>query len=69
VALWHCATWYASQVRRVSRSLLALVAALLVSAACGTSRYEKLTDTAEPLRARFNADAGHVRIVMLVAPT
>jgi hypothetical protein len=59
------APWYASQVGPVPR----LLAALLVSAACGTQRYEKLTATAEPLRARFNADAGQARVVMLVAPT
>jgi hypothetical protein len=46
-----------------------IVAALLLSAACGTQRYEKLTETAEPLRARFNADLGHARVMMLVAPT
>jgi hypothetical protein len=56
-------------VRGVPRSLVALLAALLFSAACGPQRYEKLTDTAEPLRARFNADAGRVRVMMLVAPT
>jgi hypothetical protein len=62
------APWYASKVVPVSRSLLALIAVVLLSA-CGPQRYEKLTETAEPLRARFNADAGHVRVVMLVAPT
>ena len=51
------------------RRLRPILAALLLSAACGTQRYEKLTDTAEPLRTRFNADAGHVRVMMLVAPT
>ena len=47
----------------------AVAAALLLSAACGTYRYEKLAGNGDPLRARFNADAGHVRVVMLVAPT
>ena len=51
------------------RRLRPLVAALLLSAACGTYPYDKLADNGEPLRARFNADAGRVRIVMLVAPT
>jgi len=51
------------------RALQPLLAALLLSAACAAQRYEKLTDTAEPLRARFNADAGRVRVMMLVAPT
>jgi hypothetical protein len=46
-----------------------ILAALVVSAACGAQRYEKLADSAEPLRTRFNADAGHVRVMMLVAPT
>jgi hypothetical protein len=51
------------------RRLGPIVAALLLSAACGSDRYEKLADDAEPLRARFNADAGRVRVMMLVAPT
>ena len=51
------------------RRLRPILAALLLSAACGTYRYEKLAENGEPLRARFNADAGHVRVVMLVAPT
>jgi hypothetical protein len=46
-----------------------IVAAFLLSAACGARPYETLTDGAEPLRARFNADAGRVRVMMLVAPT
>jgi len=46
-----------------------IVAALLLNAACGAQRYQKLTDTAEPLRARFNADVGHARVMMLIAPT
>jgi hypothetical protein len=51
------------------RRLRPVVAALLLSAACGTRPYEKLADNAEPFKSRFNADAGHVRVVMLVAPT
>jgi hypothetical protein len=42
---------------------------LLASAACGPPPYQSLTDAAEPLRSIFNRDAGHVRVVMLVAPT
>jgi hypothetical protein len=52
------------------RRLGPIVAVLvLVSAACASRPYEKLDDRAEPLRARFNADAGRVRVVILVAPT
>jgi hypothetical protein len=41
-----------------------------VSSACvRTQPYANLSDTAEPLRAQFNQDAGHVRVMMLVAPT
>ena len=31
--------------------------------------YQPLDRDAEPLRAAFNADAGKVRVLMLVAPT
>ena len=31
--------------------------------------YEALSSDAEPLRSRFNADAGKVRVLMLAAPT
>ncbi len=31
--------------------------------------YQPLDPDAEPLRAAFNADAGKVRVLMLVAPT
>jgi hypothetical protein len=51
------------------RRLRPILGALLLSAACGTYPYDKLAENGEPLRARFNADAGHVRLVMLVAPT
>ena len=51
------------------RRLGPIVAALLLGAACATYPYDKLADNAEPLKSRFNADVGHVRIVMLVAPT
>jgi hypothetical protein len=55
---------------RSSVKRFALVLALSVAAACArTQPYATLTGTADPIRARFNADAGHVRIVMLVAPT
>jgi len=48
-----------------------VVASTLVAvAACArTQPYATLDDAAEPLKARFNADAGHVRVMMLVAPT
>ncbi len=31
--------------------------------------YTSLDDKAEPLKSAFNADAGKIRVVMLVAPT
>ena len=54
--------------RDLCRILFALTLAL--AAACVSTRpYHVLSDTAEPLRTQFNGDLGHVRIVMLVAPT
>ena len=56
---------------RRPRSVLASLL-LLVLTACTSAPpipHENLTSTAEPLRARFNRDAGHVRVVMLAAPT
>lgn len=54
-----------------TRRLAPIVATLLLlaSAACGPRPYQSLDDSAEPLRSIFNRDAGHVRVVMLVAPT
>jgi hypothetical protein len=40
-----------------------------ISACAPTRPYATLSADAEPLRAQFNRDAGHIRIVMLVAPT
>jgi hypothetical protein len=49
---------------------LGLVLALVAAASCVRTRpYAKLTDDSEPIRTQFNADIGHPRIVMLVAPT
>lgn len=54
--------------RPAARFVATLV--LGVSAACvRTQPYATLTDSAEPLRTRFNEDAGRVRVMMLVAPT
>lgn len=46
-----------------------LVCVVAVSACTRPHPYESLTDQAEPLRTQFNRDAGHPRVVMLVAPT
>ena len=57
---------------RACKPLARLLAALVLcaSSACiRTQPYANLSETAEPLRARFNQDVGHVRIMMLVAPT
>ncbi len=39
------------------------------ASATDPTSYERLDGSAEPLRAAFNADAGKVRVLMLVAPT
>ncbi|HET7218722.1 MAG TPA: hypothetical protein VFJ02_11780 [Vicinamibacterales bacterium] len=53
---------------RVTRVLVAL--AICAAGACiKTQPYAKLAENAEPLRTRFNQDVGHVRVMMLVAPT
>lgn len=50
---------------------LALVFAALASCKAGgpASPYEKLDEHASALRDQFNADIGHVRVILLVAPT
>lgn len=57
---------------RLIRALFPFVAVLAL-AGCpskGTiSPHAQLTEDAEPLRSAFNADAGTVRVLMLVAPT
>ena len=58
------------RVARLRSSIAAVALAIGVSSACvRTQPYANLSDTAEPLRAQFNQDAGHVRVMMLVAPT
>jgi hypothetical protein len=51
----------------------ALAAVVLVALACqlkGPKRpYEQVGKAAETLQAAFNADAGRVRVVLLVEPT
>jgi hypothetical protein len=50
--------------------LIGLAFMLAAIAACTRSpEYSALSAGAEPLRSRFNQDAGHVRIVILPAPT
>jgi hypothetical protein len=60
--------WTESGSRRAALSLM-LAALLLLGACVETRPYATLSETAEPLRARFNQDVGHVRVMMLVAPT
>jgi hypothetical protein len=58
-------------VIRPRLALSALVAATLI-VACSTAParpHASLTPDVEPLRTEFNRDAGHVRIVMIAAPT
>ncbi|HEY7499897.1 MAG TPA: hypothetical protein VH740_15365 [Vicinamibacterales bacterium] len=55
---------------RRRRAACALVFMLCAAGACVRTRpYATLTENADPLRTQFNNDAGHPRIVMLVAPT
>ena len=57
------------------RHKLLVVAALGFAAAAATPQsptppdYHSLDRAGEPLREAFNADAGKVRVLMLVAPT
>ena len=57
------------------RYRLLVVAALGLTVAAATPRspspptYHSLDRAGEPLREAFNADAGKVRVLMLVAPT
>ncbi len=48
---------------------LALFLAVALSIAPRQADYVTLDRHAQPLQARFNADSGKVRVVMLVAPT
>ena len=61
---------------RPARSLCALLIVLAGVAAVPACKsapppaaHVTIGDGAEPLRARFNQDAGQVRVVMIVAPT
>jgi hypothetical protein len=54
---------------RALRTIAALVICAAAGACVKTQPYAKLSETAEPLRARFNQDVGRVRVMMLVAPT
>ena len=54
---------------RMSRFMLPALAGLSLGMAGHTIDYTTLDGGAEPLRGRFNADSGKVRVVMLVAPT
>lgn len=59
--------------RPCRRAALAIVVAGLALASCKIegkrSAYEALGPDAAALRAAFNADAGRVRLVVLVSPT
>jgi hypothetical protein len=54
------------------RIVLPYALTLILAAACSAGPvrpHDSLTAGADPLRARFNQDVGHTRIVMLAAPT
>lgn len=53
----------------LTRSLAPIALILTASAWASPPDYKALDADAEPLRAAFNADAGKVRVLMLVAPT
>jgi hypothetical protein len=58
--------------RTILRHLGVLLCALALASACDrppVSPHEALAANAEPLRAQFNRDASHTRIVLLAAPT
>jgi hypothetical protein len=60
-------------VRRLPAAVTATAVLVLLAGACqlkGEKRpYERLGPEAAELRAAFNAEAGRVRVVMLVEPT
>lgn len=56
--------------RATARTVAAIALALAAACSQGNTRpHESLAAGAEPLRSQFNQDAGHVRIVVLAAPT
>jgi hypothetical protein len=55
-----------------ARHVLSAVISATLIIACSTAParpHASLSADVEPLRAQFNRDAGHVRIVMIAAPT
>jgi hypothetical protein len=61
-----------TRIRRTTARPAALLLCALALAACDrppVSPHDALTVNAEPLRAHFNRDAAHTRIVLLAAPT
>ena len=50
-------------------SILPVFAALLLVAACAFKPSLKDISSPEPLKARFNADAGKPRVILLLSPT
>ncbi len=58
--------------RRKAALLLVLTAALLAAATSARTQdapYPELSRQLEPLRAQFNADAGKVRLILILDPT
>jgi hypothetical protein len=49
--------------------LLPIVAGLLACGGAHTETYTNLDRDAEPVRSRFNADVGKVRLMLLLSPT
>lgn len=57
----------------IAAALLALVTAVPAASSCSRTiegrPFAPLTSAGQPLRSDFNRDIGHVRIVMVPAPT
>ncbi|MBC5826331.1 MAG: hypothetical protein GIW99_01345 [Candidatus Eremiobacteraeota bacterium] len=57
-------------MKRSGFMLAGLAAGLVGCAPAGpVQRFDVLNDSSEPLRSRFNAMKGKVRVLMLVSPT
>ena len=55
--------------RYLALAALPILAASTVMRSTPEASYRPMDRDAEPLKATFNADAGKVRVLMLVAPT
>jgi hypothetical protein len=56
-------------ISRVRALILPAALALMLAAACSHTPSLEDISTPEPLKARFNGDAGKARIILLLSPT